>query len=223
MSVVRPALAAGDAAWLARVVSARWMPRELCRLLGHRDVDVRRVVAVTLGLVGDATCVGCLTRSLHDPDDQVTEMAEHSLWSIWFRLGKPTAAKPFSEGVSLLCTESYVEALDRFEDAIDADRDFAEAYNQCAIAHFFLGDWEASLIASQQALALMPSHFGAMAGMGHCHAELGDLETALGCYRRAISINPRMKAIADAVHRLEARLREENDSSGMFELSTVRI
>ena len=106
--------------------------------------------------------------------------------------------------------------------AIELDPDFAEAYNQCAIAHFFLGQWEAAIRDSRRALTLMPSHFGAMSGMGHCYAHLGDLEAALRCYRESVRINPRMTAVADAIERLEAKLQSRNDSSGMFQIMGSR-
>lgn len=220
LAVVRPALETGDAARLAEEVRQRWTPRQLCSLLGSRDLDVRRVTAVTLGLVGDSTCVGCLARALHDDDDQVNQMAEHGLWSIWFRAGSPAAAKPFSRGVQNLCAEDYRAATAEFDEATRIDPEFAEAYNQCAIAHFFLGEWRESLADCERAVRLMPSHFGAISGMGHCYAHLGDLPAALRCYRRAVAINPRMPAIERAIERLQLKL--SNDSSGMFEAIGMR-
>jgi tetratricopeptide (TPR) repeat protein len=222
MQVVRPALASGDATRLAEEVRSRWTPRQLCGLLGHPKTDIRRVTAITLGLVGDRGCVGCLARALHDEDEQVNQMAEHGLWSIWFRSGKPAASKPFSDGVALLCAESYPQAMEKFEEAFRIDPNFAEAYNQCAIAHFFLGEWEPSIRDCERTIKLMPSHFGAVSGMGHCYAQVGELKKALQCYRRALAINPRMPAIARAVRRLQAKLRAENDSSGIYEPSLGR-
>lgn len=204
---VRHPLARGDATALAQAVLARWKPAELCPLLSCPDVDVRRVAAVVLGLVGGRSCVDCLAQALHDPDHQVNQMAEHGLWAIWFRLGDPQAAKPFQEGVTLLAAESYAGAIRRFERAIAVDPSFAEAYNQCAIAHFLLGQWQASLEDARMAVERMPVHFGAMAGMGHCYAHLGDLNQALACYRRALAINPQMHAIAQAVERLQGKLQ----------------
>jgi tetratricopeptide (TPR) repeat protein len=62
----------------------------------------------------------------------------------------------------------------------------------------------------------MPTHFGAIAGMGHCYTQLGQLDQALECYRRALEINPRMSTIARMIDRLEARQRMRNDLSGEF-------
>ncbi|MEX0653099.1 MAG: tetratricopeptide repeat protein [Phycisphaeraceae bacterium] len=206
LDVVRPPLAEGDAARLAEVVLARWTGRDLCPLLQCPQRDVRQVVAVTLGLVGDHTCVGSLSQALHDEDEQVNQMAEHGLWSIWFRAGRPAAAQLFHEGVALLSMESHDQAIEKFSDAIAVDPDFAEAYNQRSIAHFLAGRWQPALADGEQAVLRMPTHFGAIAGMGHCHAHLNELEKSHDCYRRALAINPRMPAIARAVERLEQKL-----------------
>jgi tetratricopeptide (TPR) repeat protein len=216
LDAVMPALRKGDPAQLASDVRARWQPQQLCSLLHHSQADIRRTVAVTLGLVGDPEVIPDLAQALHDPDEQVNQMAEHGLWAIWFRQGDPCATKPFRDGVALLATESYEQAIACFRQSMAIDPRFAEAFNQCAIAHFFQYDWIRSIECSRQAVMLMPLHFGAIAGMGHCHTEMGDLGRAEGCYRRALAINPRMPAIQRMVERMAQRRRSTNDSSGEF-------
>lgn len=206
LAVVRPALAQSDAAAVADAVRQRWRPCDVCSLLTASNVDARRVAAVVAGLIGDRACLGPLARALHDKDEQVNEMAEHGLWAIWFRSGHPKAAQPFHDGIHLLSEERYDEALKKFQQAIAIDPDFAEAYNQCALAWFFLGGWGRSIGCCRQALCRMPTHFGAMAGMGHCHTHLDQLDQALLCYQRSLAINPRMPGIADAIERLQGRL-----------------
>lgn len=216
LELTLPALRNGDAAALAQMVKVRWKARELCPLLRDSDADVRRVAAVTLGLVGDMRVVSCLTGALHDADPQVNQMAEHGLWSIWFRSGSVQAHQPFREGVAMLAAESYPPAVACFEQATRIDPRFAEAFNQRAIAHFFLSEWELAINACRSAITLVPVHFGAIAGMGHCYTQLGELRRALACYRRALEINPRMPAIIQMIQRLEGHARSDNDSSGMF-------
>ena len=216
LDAVRPALAAGDAERVARDVRANWSVVEICALLNHPNVDIRRVAAMVIGLIGDRRQVGCLTGALKDTDRLVNEMAEHSLWSVWFRAGSKQATRAFRLGLADLAEESYEKAIVHFGRAADIDSHFAEAFNQCAIAHFFLGHWDASIYCASKAVKLIPTHFGAIAGMGHCYTQMNDLERALKCYRRAVAINPRMKPICDAIRSLETRMREENDSSGTF-------
>lgn len=214
LTAVTPALNQGDVETLRDEVDARWTAKELCGLLEHADVDVRRTAVVTLGIVGNRCVVGCLTRCLHDNDEQVHQFAEDALWSIWFRGGKCEAAERFREGSFAVAEDRFDEARHAFEQAIELDPEFAEAHNQLAIVHYLMHDWSASMEACRKALALMPTHFGAMAGLGHGYAHRGELPQAIDCYRRALAINPKTPQIADAKCRLEAQLaKNENGDS----------
>jgi tetratricopeptide (TPR) repeat protein len=217
LDVVRKPLAAGDADALVRAVRVRWSCHQVCPLLRHPQADVRRVTAIVLGLIGDRSTIACLTRALQDEDEQVNQMAEHGLWSIWFRSGKPCAVEPFRQGMALLANEDYACAADRFHQAVQCDPHFAEAFNQCAIAHFFLKQWTQAISDCEAAIALIPTHFGAISGMGHCYTQMGRMNEALLCYRRALGINPRMSAVAAAIARLGSRQCNPSlDSSGIF-------
>lgn len=208
IDLVSPALREGRAEAIAERVLSRWHPRQICPLLGHEEVEVRRVAAITLGLVGDASVVDDLLRSLHDPDLQVNRMAEHGLWSIWFRSCLPQAAEPFRAGIGMMAQDRYESAIVCFREAQGLDGNFGEAFNQCAIAHFFLQEWAESLEDCLQTLERVPRHFGALAGMGHCYAQLGELDRAAECYRHALAINPRMSAVRTAVERIESMVKK---------------
>ncbi|MEX0775292.1 MAG: HEAT repeat domain-containing protein [Phycisphaeraceae bacterium] len=216
LRIVMPTIGRGDVTATAAAVQARWEPRQLCQLLGDSRPDVRRVAAVTLGLVGNMSVCACLARTLGDPDEQVTQMAEHSLLAIWFRAGKPEATQAFKEGMALLASEAYQKAILHFDQAIGIDPRFAEAYNQAGIACFFMHDWDRSIDYCRRAVELTPQHFGAMAGMGHCYTHKGVLDKALGCYRKAIAIHPHLNAVRRLIEQLENRQRAANEWSGVY-------
>lgn len=214
--VIRPALEGGDPETLANVVREHWRTDEVCTLLGDADVDVRRAAAMVVGLVADRQASACLAEALQDIDKQVSQMAEHSLWSIWFRGGGKGTCRPFREGVALMASESHELAIEKFTAAIEVDPEFAEAYNQRAIAHFLLGNWANALADCREAIRRVPFHFGALAGMGLCHIQLGELANALDAYRRAVRVHPHMAGVADTIKCLERRIRDANDSSGIY-------
>lgn len=216
LAVTLPAIRMGDVGALAQSVRVRWSSRDLCGLLHQADADVRRVAAVTLGLVGDATAIQCLARALRDPDEQVNAMAEHALWSLWFRAGAPAAMPSFRQGLSFMAAEDHLQATVCLQRALLIDPDFAEAHHQCAISHSFLGCWDQALECCRQAVRRMPVHFGGVAFMGHCYTHMDRLDKAILCYRRALAINPRMTAIRRMTQRLDQRLRQRNDASGEF-------
>ncbi len=223
LQAVRPGLQQADPVRLAHDVAKHWRPDDLCQFLHHPSVEVRQAAAVVLGLVGEMPQSNCLAQALRDTDERVNLMAEHGLWSIWFRSCHPKAACLFRQGVSLIDTENHSQALELFKAALRIDPNFAEAYNQCAIAHFFMDQWDLAIDCCKSVIKRVPVHFGAISGMGHSHMQLGQIDQALYCYKWALRINPRMPAIAGAVDRIERQLRDTNDSSGMFSMGAVGV
>ncbi|MHB1155554.1 MAG: tetratricopeptide repeat protein [Phycisphaerales bacterium] len=206
ISTVMPALESRDADELAQIVKKHWTKDQLCELLTHGSLDARKVVCLTLGLVGCKECTTCLVCALQDADPVVNELAEHALWSIWFRCGKCCAMGPFKRGLDALEHHDYQQAVEHLTEATILDDTFAEAYNQRAIAHYMMEHWCNCLADCRQAVQRVAVHFGAWAGMGHCHAQRGELADAAHCYRQTLSINPQMHDIAAALHKIEQKL-----------------
>ncbi len=192
----------GHADELASLVRERWTPQQLCQMLQHEESDVRKLACVVLGLIADRRVENCLAAVLRDEDPAINEMAEHALWSIWFRAGSADAERHFCRGIEALEQEKTGDAVDHFTRAIDADPKFSEAYNQRAIAYYLQDQFIEAMDDSRRTLELAPCHFGAMAGLGHCHAQLGNFADAGRAYRRALQINPRMHTIAAALGRI---------------------
>lgn len=203
LNLVRPAIADCCPDDLACMVSERWTPRQLCSLLRHESVDVRKAACAVLGLVGDDRAMYCLSGSLQDDSPEVCELAEHALWSIWFRSGSPEAQGDFRRGLKAMEDNQPAEAARYFRRAHETDPNFAEAYNQCGIAHYMLEQYDRAMEDCLKAVELVPFHFGALTGLGHCHACAGDLHEAARAYRRALRVHPRMEAIATALQRIE--------------------
>lgn len=205
-------LQAGDIDGLALAVRSQWRPAQIAALLGSEDVTLRRLAAATLGAVGDPQSIVPLARALHDPDAQVNELAEHSLWSIWFRIGDLEASEPFLAGVDHANHGRCKQAVIDFTKAITIDPAFAEAYHQRALAYAAMDLWEECLDDCRVTVGLMPQHFCAQATMGHCLAQMGDLAGAANCYRHAMALNPRLNAdLLDITEKVEASLMQVSE------------
>lgn len=206
---VQPILARQDTAGLLRLLASRYTPERIYGLLNSPDDDARKVAALALALVGGPEAIPPLAEHLRDLDPMVNEMAEHALWSIWFRGGTPEANAHLVRGSEALERRDLQRAIEHFSAAIALCPDFAEAYNQRAIAFFLQERFEESLRDGRRAVELMPCHFGAWAGMGHCHANRREFEATLNCYRRALSINPHLQCVSEMISALQSRQDDE--------------
>jgi tetratricopeptide (TPR) repeat protein len=206
VAAVKPRLAANDMDGLLRLIKTSWDADQIVSLLASNSCDARKVAALALSLVGGKCCIPPLVRQLKDPDRMVNEMAEHALWSIWLRgSDDPQANHQVARGSQALDRREFDHALRHFNRAIDLDPAFAEAYNQRAIAHYLQEHYRSSIDDCHRAIEHMPSHFGAWAGLGHCHAHLGDLRDALESYEQALEINPHLSCVREMITELRRK------------------
>lgn len=202
VSAVQPLLEANDMEGLLSLLRSRWTPEQIASLLNGPSCDARKVAALALSLVGGRCCVGPLVCQLRDPDRVVNEMAEHALWNVWFRSSTPEANHELARGTQALDRREYDHAIRHFDRALDVDPEFAEAYNQRAIALYMQERYEESSRDCRRTIELMPSHFGAWAGLGHCHTHMGHLAEAKAAYEAALGINPHLDCVREMVSEL---------------------
>jgi tetratricopeptide (TPR) repeat protein len=208
ISAVQPSLSQGKMEEALLLVQSRWTVPQIVPLLKDKSLDVRKVAALSLAMIGDRAAVGPLAVALHDADAMVSQVAEHALWSVWFRIGSPAAVCLVKCGNTHMHHGNYVCAVEKFTQAIQEDADFAEAYNQRGIAHYLSERFPEAIDDCKAALARMPQHFGAMSGMGHCYAHLGQWRQARHCYRLALAIHPRLEGVQGSLTQIEQLLRE---------------
>ena len=199
---VQPLLEAKDLEGLLCHLKTNYPPEQITALLSSPHADARKVAALSLALVGGRCCIDPLAERLKDPDSMTNQMAEHALWSIWFRCGSQSANAELARGTQCLSDRKFDCAFKHFGRAIESDPKFAEAYNQRAIAYYLLEDYENSKRDCAKVVELMPCHFGAWAGMGHCHAHLGEIKDAIRCYEKALSLNPHIECLRQAIGEL---------------------
>lgn len=197
MTRVTPLLEAKDVGGLISLVRRAWTSEQIVSLLTCEDRDARKVAALALSLVGDRGCLPSLVRVLRDPDPTANQMAEHALWSIWFRLGTPDANHQLVRGTQALGRREVEHAIEHFTRAIELCPDFAEAYNQRGMAAYLIENFEASADDCRRAVELNPDHFGAWSGLGHCCAYLGLLDEAVEAYERALEVNPHLECVRE--------------------------
>lgn len=119
-------------------------------------------------------------------------------------------AKPYSEAIERLWqapgSDTVIVLMDRATNAAQHDRndlalqlltavtelapDYAEAWNRRAYVFYTEGDYERSLGDLRRVLALDPSHYKALDGLGQIMRQLDRKDQALKIYERLQQVNP---------------------------------
>jgi tetratricopeptide (TPR) repeat protein len=203
---VRPFLEKQDAEGLVRFLRRYWPHSDLRELLTCGHDDATKVAAVCLSVIGTIEDNAVLAPLLHDDDPTIVSLIEHAMWSVWFRASDRVAHCGLQRAVRLISASQFDAAIQCLDRLIEQHPCFAEAYNQRAIAYFLKESYAASLADCTRTLRLNPFHFGAMAGVGHCHASLGRLDLALEAYSRALKMHPRMEGIRQSIQQIRSKL-----------------
>jgi tetratricopeptide (TPR) repeat protein len=210
IAAVQPLLERMDLQGLHDLLMSRYTTEQLQQLMTTEHTDAKKVALLGVGMVGHACCVPGLAIHLKDPDPVVYEMTEHAMWNIWFRMGNsPEANHQLARGAQALERKDFEHAIKHFNRALEIDPEFPEAYNQRALAQYLLERYEESIEDCRRTIERMPLHFGALSGMGHCHAHLGQMRPAIECYRQALAIHPHLDCLKEAIPELEAQLDDK--------------
>lgn len=207
VATLKPLLERQDLHGLVVAVRARWEPSQIVPLLHGTSEDARKVALLTLAWVGDRGCILPLLKQLKSQDEVIHGMAEHALWSIFFRSGAPQANQEVCRGSKLLDAGRFDDAEKHFASAIRLDPEFAEAYNQRAVSHYLREEYAKSIDDCDEAIERMPCHFGAWSGKGHCLLQLGRLFDAADCYRKALELHPHLGCVRETLVEIESRLK----------------
>lgn len=195
-----------DSAGFIHGVVQRYTVATLERLAMSGGRITRRAAVLAISYVGQYESNAVLGLALHDDDRGVRILAENGIRDLWHRCGTETQRQLLSVIVRLNVSQQHELAIERATDLIEQAPWFAEAWNQRAIGHYQLGQYEVSASDCHQALEINPYHFGAAVGMAHCYLELNDAYTALECFRRAIKLNPSMDDVRAQVEYLQRSL-----------------
>jgi len=193
--------AAAHAAEMSReqALQAVEQPEAKARLAG-----VERLAEI--GRLADADR---LLGRLADADAQVRASAAEAVWRIWSRSGDAAIDRLFARGVEHMQSAAFEDALAVFNDIVARRPEFAEGWNKRATLYFLLGQNEKSLQDCDEVLKRNPNHFGALAGAGQIHLQLGHPDLALEFFRRALKVNPNLEGIRQMIPILEQHLRDK--------------
>ncbi len=134
--------------------------------------------------------IDALLEDLKNPDETVREKATIELWRIWFHQKGLYGLEMIEQSQVLLESGEVLKAEAVLTELVQDQPDFAEAWNRRAVLYYLTEQYRKSLSDCQKAVELNPVHFGAIHGVGLCHAALGEYDRAIHAFRRALEIQP---------------------------------
>ena len=138
----------------------------------------------------DSAYIERLLQALKDPDEAVRNQATGEFWHMWFHQKGVQGAKRLIECQTLVEAEQGEDAKAFLDELIVSLPDFAEAWNRRAVLYYMQGNYSAAVKDCEKTLELVPYHFGALHGLGLCHASIGNYLDAIHCFRRTLDIQP---------------------------------
>ena len=136
---------------------------------------------------------------------------EQKIWEIWST--HPTdqkLTKMLAQGSALMNSRMFKEAIIIFDQVIDLDPEWAEAWNKRATVLYLVGEYQKSQNDIDQVLKLEKRHFGALAGQGLVNIELKNYEKAITSYKKAKEIYPSMKSPEIMIKKLEELIKKQS-------------
>lgn len=131
-----------------------------------------------------------LLAALTQPDPAQRDRASSALWHLWFHQKGVRGAQQLMRAEDMLQTDQPQQADALLSELIEAQPDFAEAWNRRAVLRYTQSDYWRAIADCQEVIKLVPYHFGALHGLGLCHSAVGNYTAAIQAFRQALAIQP---------------------------------
>ncbi|MBD2296130.1 tetratricopeptide repeat protein [Anabaena sphaerica FACHB-251] len=138
----------------------------------------------------DSLSINFLLEDLKNPDALVREQATRKIWRLWFQQKGISGLEKIDYSQKLMDAGEIGTAEEVLTKLIQAQPDFAEAWNRRAFLYYSVGNYHKSLDDCQMVVQLNPMHFGALHGMGLCYAALKKYREAIQTFQQALKIQP---------------------------------
>ena len=141
----------------------------------------------------------------------LTFKTEQKIWKIWSTHPKNNELTiMLSKGSELVKNNQLNEAINIFNDVIELDPNWAEAWNKRATVLYLIGEFQKSQNDIDKVLKLEERHFGALAGQGLVNIQLKNYEKAIESYEKAHKLYPTMKSPQIMIKEIEELIKRQS-------------
>lgn len=144
-------------------------------------------------------------------DAESAKIVASAIEKLWQRSGSDTVDLLMSRVAKLMEVKDLDVAMQILNSVIEIAPAYSEVWNKRAAIFFVKKEFGKSLENLRHALALDPSHYKAIQGLGFIMQELGDKKAALKAFRHALSVHPHL----EEVHQSEKELSREVEGQGI--------
>lgn len=148
-------------------------------------------------------------------DKDINEQAAQELISvierIWLESESDTINLLMERALSATRAQDYGISIQILNKVVELAPEYAEGWNQLAVAYYLSENFDHTLPPLLRVLALDRRHFKALEGYGVLMREIGNKRAALSAFRRVLVINPHSSSAREA----EAELSREIDGQGI--------
>lgn len=134
------------------------------------------------------------------------------IWACWLHHDDPGIQRLMDRGLRALEAQRYAQALKVFDEILERDPGFAEAWNKRATVRYLMGQYAGSVRDIKRVLALEPRHFGALSGLGTIYLIIANDRGALDAFEAVLALHPHLTGIRRQVEALREALGGAGDA-----------
>lgn len=144
-----------------------------------------------------------LLDQLRNADKPTSERLAAEIKLEWSKSGSAAMDLLLRRGRAAIEAEAYPLAIDHLTALTDHAPDFAEGFHARAEAYFRADLYGPALDDLETTLALDPTHYDAIFGLGTLFSAFGDQRRAADLFRRVLALHPNHENAASALERLK--------------------
>jgi len=119
---------------------------------------------------------------------------EQEIWRIWTAPKNETLGDLMETAFEQIAAKQYIFSIKTLDNVVKQFPKYAEGWNQRAIVHYQLKNFDKSLDDIAKALKLEPRHFGAYSGRSMIHLSRGDNKLATKDILKAMRYHPYLRS-----------------------------